>query len=159
MVVWEADAPRQLPELVTVSWLRQLPETDFVETLRSNLLPPAGDPAGRRSWQMLWRLLADWPDLQEHARAALSGLLRAAEEHLRTNPEDQRAAAFQQHCAQRWDKLDPARLQRGGKNASRGEQLLAAIAVHRRVTLDSGTEVRAADVALWACLDPRRTPR
>jgi len=161
VAVWDRDSgSATLPAMVTVQWLRDLDRDTFAETLRTNLLPRAGgDGAARRSWQTMWRLLADWPDLQERAQEALSELLRAVEEHLRTNTDDSQAKAFREHCQQRWSKLDPSRLRRGGQNASRGEQLLAAIAVHRQVLIDSGLDVRAADVALWACLDPDRGPR
>ncbi len=85
--VWDrADDTTDLPQVVTVQWLRELGTDEFAETLRGNLLPRAGDPGGRRSWQTLWRLLADWPDLQERAQEALSGFLSAAEADLRTNP-------------------------------------------------------------------------
>lgn len=160
VAVWDRpESAQALPAVVTVEWLRGLDSVEFTDVLRDNLLPRPGDGAGRRSWQTLWRLLADWPDLQKRAQEALSGLLEAVEAHLSANPGDSQAATFREHCQQRWNKLDPSRLRRGGQNSSRGEQLLAAIALHRRVTIDSGQDVRAADVALWACLDPDRGPR
>lgn len=158
--MWDRpESAEALPAVVTVEWLRGLDLAGFIDVLRDNLLPRSGDGAGRRSWQTLWRLLADWPDLQKRAQETLSGLLEAVEAHLGAYPEDSQAAAFREHCQQRWNKLDPARLRRGGQNSSRGEQLLAAIALHRRIIVDSGQAVRAADVALWACLDPDRGPR
>ena len=160
MAVWDRpESAEALPAIVTVEWLRGLDPAGFTDVLRDNLLPRPGDGASRRSWQTLWRLLADWPDLQKRAQETLSGLLVAVEAHLGANPGDSQAATFREHCQQRWNKLDPSRLRRGGQNSSRGEQLLAAIALHRRITIDSGQDVRAADVALWACLDPRGGPR
>ena len=159
VAVWDRpDSAEALPAVVTVEWLRGLDPVEFTDVLRDNLLPRPGN-AGRRSWQTLWRLLADWPDLQKRAQEALSGLMEAVEAHLGADPGDGQAATFREHCQQRWNKLDPSRLRRGGQNSSRGEQLLAAIALHRRVTIDSGQDVRAADIALWASLDPDRGPR
>lgn len=157
MAVWErVEMPRPLPELVTAGWLRDLDDDEFREVLRSNLLPRGNDPGARRSWESCWRLLADWPDLQERAQEALSGFLSAVEAHLATDTGDRRAQRFQEQAENRWRHLDPTKIRRGGANATRGEQLLAAISTHRRVIVESGQEPRPADVALWAHLDPKR---
>lgn len=158
--VWDrVEMPRQLPDVVTDQWLRTLTDEEFAEVLRSNLLPRSDAPAARRSWDACWRILTDWPDLQERAQETLNGFLNAVEEQLLAIPEDKRAKRFQELVDARRRQLDPAKVHRGGANATKGEQMLAAINTHRRVILASGEPPRPADIALWSHLGTKRSRR
>lgn len=159
MAVWDRiENPIPLPGVVTPEWVRDLDDPEFDLLLLGHLLPRSAGAAGRRAWEQLWQVLADWPDLQEDAQEALTEFLTHSHEWLLTHPEDKRASRFHEQVGGRLRGLGPGKLDRRGQNPSLSQQLLAAIATHRSAVTEDGVPSQA-DIALWAHLDQVRRRR
>lgn len=146
MAVWDrVDQPMALPSVVTMEWVQGLDRPALEQLLRSHLLPRTGAAPDRKAWERLWRTFGERASVQNRVLEALSGFLSDVEAHLEVDPHDRRAQRFHEQCSARARALRVAGL----------DQVLAAVADHRRATLAAGFEPSEADLSLWAVLEER----
>lgn len=142
--------PPPIPEPCTAVVLRLLPDAEFEQLLRANLVPRTNN---RNQFQQLWIILAFNDDLADRTFDILEVWLEAAETHLRTVGEATRARKFGEFCDGAWNRLTKIRefdTKPGPPHPgphTTGGLFVRAINRHRP---DHPGTVTAVDQALWA---------
>lgn len=163
--------PMPIPQPVTVAGLLGLPEAEFVELLRGNLLPRVEQREARRVWETLWWTLSSDADLVDRAYGVLDGFLAVTEEAIRGDLVEEveagglaRARKFRGQCLQAWARLDrdagtqplawagsaAAGFDRAGRTVV--ALLVSAIATHRG-SIRRERRIEDRDRRLWAALE------
>ena len=166
--------PMPIPDDCSSATLTALDEDSFAELLRSNLVPRDQTPAGRRSWEELWRVLSVSDQLADRSFDVLEQFIDTTDEALGTDTLDdagsQRAEKFRHQCDQAWNRLERDRsghlawAGRAGDFQPAAQRVIAtlvgAIARHRSTTMRSELQPSRADERLWeamrqVALDPQ----
>lgn len=157
--------PVPIPDPITIEAIAGLPPADFANLLRSNFVPRADLPDGRRRWEQLWQILKRDDGLAERTLDMLEDFLDTTKAALAAGGLDEaeavRATKFTARCDEAWQRVDKPLDQPLAWAGSAGNfqpkaqrviaKLVAAIARHRSETTRTGDD-RAADTALWDVL-------
>ncbi|GEM_PF-6726270 len=149
---WSAFADLVIPAPAPLTeWLRELPDAEFEQLVRSNLIRHDDSPLGRTTWANLWRTIALAGDLADRAADALEHWLDQVEEHLATNPDDAEAKDFRRRCQHALERIDKNVDQLGSDDLvdSVTGRLIRAIYEHELATREADLPARDIDVELW----------
>lgn len=159
--------PVTVPGTLTVEDLAQMPDLQFAELIRSNLVPRDQSKQGRLTWDRLWVLLRGSDRLADRTYDVLEEFLDAADTAIDSGRLDEqqakRAAKFTEQCRQSWERIDrdaPAQplawAGRAGDFQPAARRVIAtlvgAIAHHRSAITDSRGNHAQADNELWDIL-------
>lgn len=139
-------APAPLTE-----WLRGLPDDQFADLVRGNLIRHDDSPLGRTTWANLWRTLALAGDLADRVGDLVEAWLDEVDEFLAAHPDDAEAKDFRRRAEHALQRIDTSRDQLGNDDLvdSVTGRLIRAIYEHEVATAEAGLEVRDVDVELW----------
>ncbi|OIV39142.1 hypothetical protein BIV57_02080 [Mangrovactinospora gilvigrisea] len=170
------EAPVTLPEQISAPQLLALPDEDFAQLLRDNLLPREEEGPQRRAWQEFWHVLNADDDLSDRAYDTLEDFLDQTERALAQEGleerEQKRLQKFELNLNMGWDRME--RSEREQRELYRGSDkeavrdrltpynapakrtiaaLVRAIAEHRATVVDGGEPKRETDERLWSVLE------
>lgn len=157
--------PVAIPTQYTATDLREKPDIDFAELVRSQLVPREQTRGGKRTWEKLWETIRQDEALTDRTYDILEQFLDTTEAALEGDdlePEQRkRATKFAELCRHGWQRIDrePPALPLAWAGKAGDYQpsarrviatLVSAISRHRAITEPAGP--RPADRELWEAL-------
>ncbi len=145
-----AEAHTAAPAPLT-EWLRALPDDEFAQLVRGNLIRHDDSPLGRATWANLWRTLSLAGDLADRVGDLVEGWLDEVDSFLRTNPDDAEAKDFRRRAEHALQRIDRGVEQLGNDDLvdSVTGRLIRAIYEHETASNEAGLVARDVDVELW----------